>query len=356
MVVYHRVTQEELYRFAYEVFRAAGASEAAAKAIAYNLTQGELHGMGSHGVSRLMPVYVERLRNGGTNPDPQIKVLQRRKSTAIVDGDGGAGAQVALFAMGVAIDIAREEGTGWVAVRNSSHFGAAFITAREALKHDMIGVATTASIPLQPPYGGRARALGTNPLCWCIPGGKQGDVIFDMATTVVAKGKLLLAIMEGKPIPEGWALDEEGRPTTDPVAADKGVMLPLGGPKGYGLAMIAEIFSSILTGAEFGPRINNLYGDTSLPQKLGHFLGAIDVAAFMPPERFRARMDELIEFLRSIPLAPGHKEILIPGELERRKAEEYSREGIPIAEDVVASHNKIAADLGVRPLQTQPPH
>jgi LDH2 family malate/lactate/ureidoglycolate dehydrogenase len=350
MVVYHRVTPEELYRFAYEVFGAAGASEATADAIADNLTQGELHGMGSHGVSRLMPIYVERLVDGGTNPDPEIRLVSRNKSTAIVDGDGGAGAQVAPYAMQVAIDIAKEEGTGWVAARDSSHFGAAFITVRKALEHDMIGFGTTASIPLQPPHGGRARALGTNPLCWCVPGGEHGDVILDMATSVVAKGKLLLALMEGKEIPAGWALDVDGNPTTDPVIADEGVMLPLGGYKGYGLAMMAEVFSSILTGAEFGPHINNLYGDTDVPQKMGHFFGAIDVAMFMPPERFRARVDELVEHLRSIPLAPGFDEILIPGEPERRKAEEYRREGIPIAEDVIASHNAIAEDLGVRPL------
>ena len=351
MVVYYRVTAEELYRFAHDVFAAAGATEATADALADNLTQGELHGMGSHGVSRLMPIYVQRLQAKGTNPDPQITLLKRHKSTAILDGDGGAGALVARHGMELAIGIAKEEGSGWVAVRNSSHYGAAFITARMALEHDMIGFSTTASVPLQPPHGGRERALGTNPLCWCIPGGEHGDIIFDMATSVVAKGKLLLAIMEGKPIPEGWALDEEGYPTTDPVAADKGVMLPLGGYKGYGLALIAEILASILTDAEFGPHINNLYGDITLPQRTGHFLGAIDVSSFMPPERFRARIDELVSFIRSIPLAPGHEEILIPGEPERRKAEEYGREGIPIAEDVLASHNAIAEGLGVAPLQ-----
>lgn len=351
MPTYVRVSEADLFAFTCRVFEAAGMPPENAALVAENLTQGELHGLGSHGVSRLLPVYVQRTRAGAFNPTPHVKVLQCQGSTAVVEGDNGPGAVVGTYAMDLAIALAREHRSGWVAARNSNHFGAAFLYTRKALREGMIGFATTAAVPQVAPFGGNAAALGTNPLCIAVPGGERGPIILDMATTVVARGKVQLAALEGKPIPLGWAVDAQGRPTTDPVAGSKGRMLPLGGYKGYGLALMVEVFSSLLTGAAFGGGIGGLFADFDRGQRVGHFFGALDVSAFMPLDAFRQRVDELIAYVKGMPLAEDTEEILVPGEPEARKAAEYRAAGIPIEGDVLASINGVAAELGVAPLR-----
>lgn len=351
MPTYVRVSESDLFAFTQRVFVAAGMPPENAALVADNLTQGELHGLGSHGVSRLLPVYVKRVRVGAFNPTPDVKVVRRQGSTAVVDGDNGPGAVVGTAAMKLALELAQEHGSGWVAARNSNHFGAAFLYTRMALPLGMIGFSTTAAVPQVAPFGGNAAALGTNPLCIAVPGGERGPIILDMATTVVARGKVQLAALEGKPIPLGWAVDAQGRPTTDPVAGSKGRMLPLGGYKGYGLALMVEVFSSLLTGAAFGKGIGELFADFDRGQRMGHFFGALDVSAFMPVDAFRRRVDELIAYVKGMPLAEDAEEILVPGEPEARKAAEYRVTGIPIEQDVLATINTVAADLGVDPLK-----
>ncbi len=350
MPIYQRVVESELFRFAQEALIAAGATAASAALVAQNLTQAELHGMGSHGVSRLLRIYVERVAAGGINPAPQVRIVSQDRGCAVIDGDGGPGAVVGQYAMDLAIELAREHGSGWVAARNSNHYGAGFLFARQALPHGMIGFSTTSAVALVPPYGGRAPALGTNPLCMAVPGGQRGDIILDMATTVVARGKVLLAALEGKSIPEGWCIDKQGRPTTDPKAGLEGYMLPVGGYKGYGLALLVEIVSALLSGAAMSTEVGPLYGELETPQGVGHFFGALDVNAFLPIDAFRARVDALVALVKGIPTAEGFEEILIPGEPEMRKAARYRAEGIPIAEDVVAGLNELAAHLGIAPL------
>jgi LDH2 family malate/lactate/ureidoglycolate dehydrogenase len=350
MPVYKRIDESELFRFAQDALMAAGATPESAALIAQNLTQAELHGMGSHGVSRLLRIYTQRLAVGGINPAPQIRIVSQDRGSAVMDGDGGAGAVVGQYAMDLAIELAREHGSGWVAARNSNHYGAGFLFARQALPHGMLGYTTTSAVALVPPFGGREPALGTNPLCIAVPGGERGDVILDMATTVVARGKVLLAALEGKPIPEGWCIDKEGHPTTDAQAGAEGFMLPLGGYKGYGLALIVEILSALLSGAAMSTEIGPLYGDLQAPQRMGHFFGALDVSAFLPLEAFRARMDALIDLVKAVRPAEGVERILVPGEPERLKAAQYRNEGIPIAEDVLAGLDELAAELGVPPL------
>jgi LDH2 family malate/lactate/ureidoglycolate dehydrogenase len=350
MTEYLRYDESEVFRFARDVFQAVGVPTEHAATVAGNLTQGELHGMGSHGVSRLLPVYARRFQAGGFKRQPDVRVIQSNRSTALVDGDDGPGAVAGNYAMNLALDLAREHGSGWVGVRNSQHYGAAFIFARQALPLGMIGFATTAAVPQVAPYGGTRRALGTNPFCIAVPGGRRGDMILDIATSVVARGKVQLYALEGKPIPLGWALDADGRPTTDSVAASAGSMLPLGGHKGYGLALIVEILSSMLTGAAFGDRIGQLFDNLDTPQNVGHFFGALDISGFIPIDAFKERMDTLVDYVKANPLAEGHDEILVPGELEARKAAEYRREGIPIAVDVATTFADLAADLDVCPL------
>ena len=350
MTEYLRFDESKVFRFAREVFEAVGVPPEHAATVAENLTQGELHGMGSNGVSRLLHVYTRRFQSGGFKRQPNVRVLRRDRSIALVDGDHGPGAVAGNYAMKLTLELARAHGSGWVGVRHSQHYGAAFLFARQALPLGMIGFCTTAAVPQVAPYGGKQRALGTNPLCIAIPGGKRGNIILDMATTVVARGKVQLYALEGRPIPEGWAVDAEGRPTTDPVAASAGSMLPLGGYKGYGLSLMVEIFSSILTGAAFGSQIGALFDDLDQPQNMGHFFGALDISGFISVDDFRQRMDDLIDYIKSNPLAEGHDEILVPGEPEARKAAQYRQEGIPIAIDVVSSFADLAAELGVCPL------
>lgn len=345
-----RVQETELLRFAQEVLQAAGAPPEHAAVIADNLVQGELHGLASHGVSRLLEVYAERIAGGGINPRPHIAIVRRDRGCALIDGDNGPGAVVGRAAMLMAIELAKEHGSGWVAVRNSSHYGAAFLFARIALPYNMIGFSTTNTVPQMAPFGGRDKLLGTNPLCIAVPGGKWGPIILDMATTQVSRGKVQVAIIEGKPIPLGWGVDKDDRPTTDPSKVQR--LLPLGGYKGYGLALIVEILSAVLSGAMVGTQVGNMFNAPSTPQRLGHFFGALDISAFGSIKEFKERMDALITYIKSSTLEEGASEIFVPGEPEARTAHINRREGIPLSQEVYAIMERLAERYGVRPLRT----
>jgi len=347
----YRVAWLELRRFAEQVLAAAGLEPAHAMVVADSLTQAELRGQGSHGVSRLLDIYVKRLRLGATNAHPKPTVVSRRGGTALVDGDNGPGQVAGVYAMSLAIDLAREHGVGCVAVRRSSHYGAAAFYLQQSLAAQMIGFTTTNAPPNMPPTGGRKPFLGTNPLAIAVPSATQGPVLLDMATSVVAKGKIQLMAKEGQQtIPPGWALDKDGRPTTDVQAALGGMMLPIGGHKGYGLALIVEILSAVLSGASFGPHLGSLYGDFERNQDVGHFFGALEVSGFGSTEAFLERMDALLAEVRAVPTQPGVREILLPGEVESRCQARYAEEGIPLDSSVYDEVCGIARDLGVPPL------
>lgn len=347
----YRIAADELRRFTVAVLQATGVSPEHAAIIAESLTQAELRGQGSHGVSRLLDIYVKRLRLGATNPRPQPRIVSQRGGVALVDGDNGPGQVAGDFAMALAVRLAQEHGVSYVAVRNSSHYGAAAFFLQQALRARLIGFTTTNAPANMPPWGGRQPFLGTNPLALAVPSATQGPVILDMATSVVAKGKIFLMGKEGQQtIPPGWALDKDGNPTTDVQAALSGMMLPVGGHKGYGLALMVEILSAVLGGAAFGPHIGALYGDFHRGQNVGHCFGALDVSGLGPVEDFLARMDALITEVRAVPTQPGVSEILLPGEVEARCQARYAVEGIPFDPAVFAEVNGIAAELGARPL------
>ncbi len=351
MTIYLRVDEAELLRFTREVFEAVGVPTANALTVAENLVAGEVHGLGSHGPSRLLRPYVERFRRGGTKSDPDVHIVSRSRGCAVVDGDDGPGAVVGKFAMELAIELAREHGSGWVAVRNSSHFGPAFVFGRLALPHDMIGMSSTDSVPMVAPWGGREKALGTNPLCVTVPGLNTSGITLDMATTVVARGKVQLAALEGRDIPPNWALDIDGHPTTDPNRAAQ--MVPVGDYKGYGLALLVDVFCALLSGAATSADVGQLFSRPDQPQHMGHFFGAMDIAAFCPAQVFKARVDELVLAMKGNPLREGFDQILVPGEPESLKAAEYRANGIPMAIDVVNEMNEIGAEVGVSPLQAR---
>lgn len=344
-----RVTETELLRFAQEVFVAVGVPSEHAATVAENLVQGELHGMGSHGVSRLLEVYAERFAGGGVNPNPEIEIVQRDRGCALIDGDNGPGAVVGRAAMDLAIELAREHGSGWVGVRNSNHYGAAFLFARMAMAHDMIGFCTTNTVPQMAPLGGRDKLLGTNPLCVAVPGGERGPVILDMATTQTARGKVQVAAVEGREIPLGWGVDKDDRPTTDPAEVWR--LLPVGGAKGYGLAIVLEILSAVLSGAMVGNQVGFMFDAPTTSQRLGHFMGAMDLSGFGDVGAFRQRMDGLIGYLKDSDREEGVLEILVPGEPESRAAEANRRQGIPFSEDIHDVMQRVAERFGVRPLE-----
>ncbi len=324
-----RLPAAALEAFTAGVFRFHGLPPEDAKTVARSLVLADLRGVDSHGVLRV-GLYVERLKRGLINPTPRIQTLREGPATALLDGDNGMGPVVATAAMRRALEKARATGMGTVAVRRGNHYGMAAAYPLMALEEDSIGLTVTNGPPLVPPWGGTRRFFATNPLAIAIPAGRERAVVLDMATTLVARGKIIKAAKEKQPIPEGWALDAEGRPTTDAAAALAGTPVPFGGYKGYGLMLVIEILSGLLAGAAVAPAVGELYDNPRRPQDLGHLFAAMRLEAFGDPEVFRGRMDALIQEIRSNPRAPGIERIYLPGEIEFETETRLRREGVPI--------------------------
>lgn len=318
-----------------------------AKVAADCLNQADLRGVDSHGVARLSG-YVRLWELNRLNAAPEIKIIHETPSTAVVDGDKGLGLVVAPRAMEIAINKAKIAGTGWVAVQNSNHYGIAGYHAMLALPHDMIGISMTNASPLVAPTFSKSRFLGTNPIAVAIPAEKQPPFIIDMATTTVANGKLEVLQRKGLPAPLGWTQDKDGNPTTDAYSLKKGgSMLPLGGDrehgghKGYCLGAMVDIFSAVLSGANYGPWVPPFVSFLEPPANpvgngIGHFLGAIRVDAFRPAAEFKRHMDNWIQTFRNAEPTAGNEKVLIPGDPERELTSERLQNGIPLHEQVIA--------------------
>jgi LDH2 family malate/lactate/ureidoglycolate dehydrogenase len=337
----------DLRSFTHRVFVKAGLSEADAITETNSLIEANLRGVDTHGITRMLVIYVERLVKGSVKADGRPYVVSESPSTALVDGDNAMGAIVANFAMHTCIAKARDAGSAWVSVRNSNHFGACAYWAMMANREGMVGFATTNGPANMAPWGGVTPFTSTNPLAFAVPAGNGRSIVVDMATSVAAKGKIFLAAKRGKPLPEGWALDKRGRPTTDPRAAIDGLVMPLGGHKGYALALMIDILSGILSGADFGPHVGKLYGDYDRGQNIGHLFGAIDISRFVPLAEFTARADQLADEVRSVELADGVSRVFVPGEIEDEATAKRLKDGIPIPEAVVQDFTKLGNDLGV---------
>lgn len=318
-----------------EILKAAGVDSQSADVVACSLIKANLRGVDSHGITQL-PVYVERLRKGGINLNPDIKTIQESSSVAVVDGDDGLGIVVGTIAMNKAIEKAKSSGIGAVGVKRSNHFGMAAFFSMMALEHGMIGVCMSNSAPFVAPWGGKKPCLGTNPFSMAVPTQKGFPIVVDMATSAAARGKIKLASQKKEQIPEGWALDEEGQMTTDPARALQGSLLPFGGPKGYGIILAVDILCGILTGSSFGPYVIPASRDVSGPQGTGHFFLSLDIRKFMPLDSFESRLNHMVEEIKNCPLAPGVTKILVPGELEFMAEKERLAEGIPV-DDVLMS-------------------
>jgi ureidoglycolate dehydrogenase (NAD+) len=302
-----------------------------------------VRGTDSHGVARI-PIYVERLRAGVLNPRPRPSVVRRDGAVAVVDGDEGPGQVAAAFATDISIELAREHGVGLAAVRRSAHFGAAAYYAIRAAEQGLVAMAMTNTEPLVIPYGGAVPALGTNPICLAAP---AGDGIFnlDMATSQVAMNRVWNARDEGRPIPEGWGVDAGGRTTTDAAAVVAG--MPLGGYKGYGLALMVEVLCGVLAGAGVRAGVGELYAKGSGPQDTGHFHLAIDPERTVGRDRFAAVLGGLLAELRAIPPSPGFDEVLVPGDPEDRARAERERSGVPVELGLWRRLRALSDDLGV---------
>lgn len=356
-----RVQAAPLRTFCLRVFETLDVPPDDAAVTAENLVLADLRGISSHGVARLRR-YVNGLRDGMMMARPNIDVVYETTTTALIDGGGGLGQPVSVRAMRLAIQKARDVGAGFVAVRNSNHYGIAGYYALMALKEDMIGISMTNAAVLVVPTFGRDAMLGTNPISVAAPAGEERAFVLDMATSTVPRGKLEVYNRQEKPVPAGWATDERGLPTDDAgrvlrnlLARAGGGLLPLGGAgellgghKGYGLALLVDLLCGVLPGAGYA---NTIYPKTStgkpLPANVGHFFGALRVDAFRPIDEFKATMDDIIRRLKETPKAEGHDRIYIHGEKEFEVEEDRKVHGVVLHPKVVSDLKAMAEEVGV---------
>jgi LDH2 family malate/lactate/ureidoglycolate dehydrogenase len=317
--------------------------------IAGCLVGADLRGVDTHGICRL-PGYLDRVRKGLINVRPNLAPRRVTPVAATLDGENAFGFVVGMCAIREAIAMAREFGLGLVSVKRSTHFGMAASYVTPAIEAGLIAFVFSNASPAMPPWGGKDGLLGTNPFAVGAPGGRHGPFLLDMSPAVAARGKLRRAERRGESIPLGYALDAQGRPTTDPKAALAGVVLPIGGYKGSGLSMLMDILGGLISGAAFAGGVADQYKAYDRPQNVGHFFLALRPDLFIPEAEYRDRMDTLIERVRACPKAEGFDEILIPGEPEARLEAQHRRRGIPYAPNEVATLQAEAARAGVAPL------
>jgi len=343
------VMSDDAVRFATMIMAGQGVSNEDAAIIAECLVEADLRGVQTHGLSRL-PVYVERVQRGLVKAVPEMKLEKPVAACASLDGDNGFGFLVGRRAMQEAIMMADSCGVGVVAARNSNHFGMAATYLLQAVKAGYFAFVFTNASKAMPPWGGREGLLGTSPFGAAAPAGKLPPFVLDMSPAVAARGKIRLAEKRGEPIPEGYALDENGQVTTDATAALRGVVLPMGGYKGSGLSMLMEILAGVFSGANFGGDVPDQYTVWDRPQNVGHFFMALKPGIFVTEQGFRDRMDTLVGRIKTNPLADGFDEILMPGEIETRLEAERRKTGIPFAASDLALLAKLASNHGVAEL------
>ncbi len=341
-----RVDPTALRDFAAAVMTAAGLLPEDAAIVADSLVYADGRDLSSHGVARLT-IYVRRLEAGLVNPRPRMRFVLEDGATSLLHADNGPGQVAAARAMARAIESARAFGIGACAVRESNHCGAMAYYTEMASARGMIGLALSNANVTMAPWGGRSAVLGTNPISAAAPTRGEVPFVLDMATSAVARGKIIMAAKSGASIPEGWALDSEGRPTRDAEAALRGVMLPAGGPKGYGLAALADVLCGVLAGSAVGREIGALYDDLTRPQRSGQFMVAIEIGRFAEPEGFLDGMDRMIGGLKASLPASGFSEVMVPGEPEARAQRRSASDGITLPEAVYKELADLAERLGV---------
>ena len=349
---------QHIYDFTNSIFQKMGCSEAHAAIATKALLSADVRGIDSHGVARLSG-YVRLWEVKRINATPDIKIIHETPSTAVVDGDSGLGLVIAPFAMQIAIEKAKQVGTGWVSVQNSNHFGIAGYHAMMALGHDMIGIAMTNASPLVAPTFSIDKMLGTNPICVAAPAGEEPAFVADLATTTAANGKLEILQRKNLQTPTGWVQDKDGNASHDPHALKTGgALLPLGGDrehgshKGYALGAVVDIFSALLSGANYAPWVPPFPAYVRMPAQqpgkgIGHFLGAMRIDAFRPADDFKKSMDHWIQGFRNAKPINGEQKVLVPGDPEREYEVERMKNGIPLLDVVAEDLKKIGDKFGV---------
>ena len=347
-----------LYSFAQKIFLKIGCSQTDAITAASTLLSADLRGVDSHGVARLSG-YVRLWEAKRINANPHIKIVHETLSTAVVDGDKGLGLVVAPFAMKVAIDKAKEAGTGWVSVKNSNHFGIAGVHAMMALKYDMTGIAMTNASALVAPTFSVERLLGTNPIAVAIPAGNEQPFVADFATTTASNGKLEILQRKKRNATNGWVQTKTGKPSINAnELKEGGSLLPLGGDrehgshKGYALGSIVDIFSAIFSGANYGPWVPPFPAYVPMPENLpgegiGHFFGAMRIDAFRPANEFKFHMDQWIARFKNSTPVEGQERVYVPGEPETEFEKQYMQNGIPLLQSVVEDLEKLGEKFGI---------
>jgi len=354
-----KISYEALFEFTKSILMAAGCSEQEAKVSSEVLLRADLRGVDSHGVARLSG-YVRLIDKNRVNTKPNVKLVHETPSTGVVDGDMGLGLVVGPQAMKLAIKKAKEVGSGWISVRSSNHFGIAGFYAMMALEEDCIGFAMTNASPLVSPTFSKERLLGTNPIAVAIPADQQPPFVLDMATTTAANGKLEILQRKGTEAPSGWIQTADGEPTIDPYAVKNGgALLPLGGDrdhgshKGYGLSSVVDIFSAVLSGANYGPWVPPFVAyldpvENQVGKGIGHFFGAMRVDGFRPAGEFKSHMDNWITRFREAKPVKEGQSVLIPGDPERLMESERKTQGIPLLDPVVEDLKQLGERFNVK--------
>ena len=343
-----RVEASALTALCSALFEDAGMLPDDALLTATQLVTADLRGVESHGVVRTA-IYLERLRCGVIAARPRMSVERQTRSTAVFNGGNGMGQIVGQKAMELTVDKAREHGEpAFVSVCNSNHFGAAAWFAEIAARVGMVGFAyTIGGINHMVPWGGAEAMLGNNPFAVALPLRDEAPMVLDMACSVAARGKIIVAAKEGRAIPPDWAVDRNGLPTTDAQAALEGFVAPVGGPKGYALTLTVGLLSTMLSGAFFGSEVTHMYDDMENPQNIGHLFGALPIAAFEAPDRYFDRMQKAAADVRGVRRSPGVEQIYLPGEREARLAEARRRDGLPLGAETWRELVALATDAGV---------
>ena len=346
-----RVPAQTLRTFTRKAFEQVQVPEKDAESIAGLMIEADLQGADGHGIFRL-PQYVRRIRAGGVNPRPKIRIERERAAMALVNGDNGMGHLAMRFASRIAIEKARTAGTAWVGVRWSNHAGPASLYAKMPMRQGMIGMYfAVGNANHLPPWGGVEMLLSTNPVAVAIPAGSEPPIVLDMATTVAAFGKVKTRAQRGEPMPEGWMVDREGRPLTDPKRMHEGFLLPLGGLeggyKGYGMALVFGILAGTLNRAAMGRDVIDFNADDASPTNTGQAILAIDVSAFDDLQAFTKRVDELSRDIRGSERMKGFERIFLPGEQSQARFSEREEHGIPMPPALLATLNELGQKLGI---------
>lgn len=347
-----RFAADQLAAFAVSAYSALGLPRQDAELLADTLVQADLWGHTSHGVMRTF-WYAARIRSGAMTCETKPELVVDGGAIAVVDGLDGVGQVIASHAMSQAIERAKTHGIGAVAVRKSGHFGTAMYYTRMASRSGCIGFMSTNASPAMAPWGGREKRVGTNPWSLAAPAGRYAPMILDIANTAVARGKLYAARQRGETIPDGWAIDQDGQPTTDPVAGIAGNILPFAGHKGYAIATMMDVLSGVLSGSHFGADVVGPYTPEGR-SGVGHLAIALDIERFRPLVEFCSDMERLVDSIKTTPHGPGTDEIYYPGELEARAEKQHRRVGIEVPQDTIDELNAGAADLGIAGLTASP--